>query len=114
MNKTVDIEIAGDQFEEERKTLAAFYENDYDGSETCQMTDEELDQMEKEMDEADVQFDLMAIEAEDAWRKRYQPWEGMKLNGEQLYKDTETGEICHADGKPVNSCEALMIIDGAN
>jgi hypothetical protein len=63
-------------------------------------------------EEADLYFDRMAMEEEEAFRNRYKPLEGVTLNGQQLYTDTQTDDIVDCNGQPINSCDALSLIDG--
>ena len=49
---------------------------------------------------------------QDAFRNRYKPLVGITLNGQQLYTDTQTDDIVDCNGQPINSCDALAVIDG--
>lgn len=118
LDKGCDIEFLAGNFEDEQEALAAWH-RDMESQEMADdlaLRDQDMDAMAEEMaregEEADFQSDLLAIEEEAKWRARYKVVEGMSLNGQPLYQDTETGDICYENGKPVNSCDALAIIDG--
>jgi hypothetical protein len=89
-----DIEMLAGSWEDEQTSLAAWHRE------------------KEEQTEADMFFDLQAMDEERKFRDRYQPWTGTSLNGRQLLIDVETGDICNENGQPLNSCDSLAVLDG--
>ncbi len=69
------------------------------------------------------QFLREQADLDDRWRSELagsdgseedemRPLEGVMLDGKQVFEVLRTGELVTSDGKTVNSCDALRIIDG--
>jgi hypothetical protein len=101
-DKGPDIEFLAGDWEDEQASLADW--------ERQAEADEAYERLLSK--EEDLFFDLQEMEEERKFRDRYQPWSGTSLNGRQLLIDVETGDICDENGKPLNSCDSLAVIDG--
>jgi hypothetical protein len=102
IDKGPDIEVLAGDWEDEQAALASWHRE----------TDAEVADANRLIDEADLFFDLQAMDEERKFRDRFQPWIGTSLNGRQLLIDVETGDICNENGQPLNSCDSLAVIDG--
>lgn len=102
LDKGPDIEVLAGDWEDEQAALADWH----------RQTDADEAYEKHVADEADMFFDLQAMDEERKFRDRFQPWTGTSLNGRQLLIDVETGDICNENGQPLNSCDSLAVIDG--
>ena len=115
IDKGIDIEFMAGQFEDEQAALAAWHREEREEDIRLEKEEEERAYQEIWGDpEREAEFEMLMMEEDERWCKRYVPIKGMSLNGRILYRDTETDDICYEDGKPVNSCDALAIIDGVD
>lgn len=81
--------------------------------------------IEAQADEFEAQQEFLREQAalDDQWRRELagsdepgedemHPLDGVMLDGKQVFEVLRTGELVTSDGKTVNSCDALRIIDG--
>lgn len=76
------------------------------------------------LSEMQEEFRREQAAADDQWRRELagqedegefddlRPMVGITINGQAVFENVKTGELVTQDGKPVNSCDALRIIDG--
>jgi hypothetical protein len=120
MHETPDIEVLADEFETQEAIWNQISEDEaieddameYSESERAEI-DSFLGQMgDKEEAIREAEFERLADEEQARFEARYQVVPGITLNGQPVRKDVESGEIVDDNGQPLNSCDALRIIDG--
>jgi hypothetical protein len=144
MHETPDIEVQGDEFEDQQAILKQIADDEAALASEWEIRDREPDPRDEALawarsleddddeywskrdpveiladdlaiaieNEREAEFECLVSEEQDRFEARFPVVPGITLNGQPVRKDVESGEIVDNNGEPINSCDALRIIDG--